>query len=153
MSKLTDFVFRGSPPIQIINAFSIGSTPSVFIIDSSGKKFLSGALTANTYKSVLSVTGSGCITFAGVNREDTTSRLVGIKLTIDGVIVFQSVSSAFGSDSYGIYAVGAGGYFNGSVDYAKPASPVYFNSSFSVEVSSSITETDKVSAIVNYEVH
>lgn len=135
-------------PSSIVNAYSDGGGQALLMTARNAKGILSGALTANVYKSLLSVTGRGRLRFIGARQEDTTSRQVGLKLTIDGTIVFQALGAVSTQNGGGVVAVGT----MNAVDYGQESDGVYFNHSFSVEVSSTITETDKVSARVNYEV-
>ena len=46
-----------------------------------------GSLTANVWKSVVSVTGKGVFNGAAVRNGNTTSRTTGVRVTIDGVVV------------------------------------------------------------------
>lgn len=109
---------------------------------------LSGALTANTYKTIVSVTGQGILKFCAVASADTTSRTQSIRLTIDGVVVCEKSVAGVNAINKGIVAVG------GLVDSASVArfDRLAFNTSLLVEVKSNITETDKLYTLTNYEV-
>lgn len=141
MSTLSQFLGGGKrPATSVVNYFSGGGVLSSGVV--AGKAYLSGALTANTYKEVVSVTGAGEIAFAAAGANDATPRQVGLKLVIDGVTVFDAVSSVVSGANQGMFL----GMKEGA--YAMPT--VLFNESFSVEVKSTLTETDKVSAHLSY---
>lgn len=112
------------------------------------RQTLSGALTANTYKTIVSVTGQGILKFCAVASVDTTSRTQSIRLTIDGVVVCEKSVASVNALNKGIVAVG------GVVDSASVArfDRLAFNTSLLVEVKSNTTETDKLYTLTNYEV-
>lgn len=112
------------------------------------RQTLSGALTANAYKTVISVTGQGVLKFCAVASGDTTSRTLSIRITIDGVVVCEKSVAGVNATNKGIVAVG------GAVDATSVArfDRVKFNTSLLVEVKSSLTETDKLYTFTNYEV-
>jgi len=135
------------PPKSIINGFSAGGTLCTNNI--SGwylKTILSGALTAATYKEVLAIVGSGVIDLAAVYAVDATSRTLGLKVEIDGVTIFDAVSSACTATGGNIQAIGV--MTEVAVNVA--LQPKTFNSSLSISVKSSLTETDKVGLKVLY---
>ena len=110
-----------------------------------GNKNLSGALTADTYKEMVSLSDSGILRLCGAFVLDTTSRTVGLKIVIDGTTVYDHVSPAITTTSEGFYSVGYG---------AAPAGQGFaafesfqFNNSLSISVKSSLSETDKVGLI------
>lgn len=122
------------PPTSIVNRQS-GGGDSLNVQNYGAKITLSGALTANTYKEILSVTGRGVFYSLYAISMDTTSRTIGLKIVIDEVTVFDAVSGTLTSASNGI---AAGGYSNNIVI------PIYFNKSLVASVKSSLSETDKV---------
>lgn len=103
------------------------------------KEILSGALTAGVYKTVLSVTGAGFVDVLAAVSNNGTARNIGLRLTLDGVVVHQKVVD--GSGYGGQMAVGL--YSNSTYSSAAPQR-IEFSSSMMVEVSSSLNETDGV---------
>lgn len=128
------------------NVFSIGGT----------SRALSGAMTANTLKTLLSVTGAGTLNFAGIFANDATSRTMRVKVTIDGVVVVDpGMSPSINVAGLGIVPVGAlAGYYDGTY-YRASAIPakLSFNSSLLVQYASSLSETDKIQTFISCEVH
>lgn len=138
-----------SPPTSIINSFSDGGNKSIWAsINTHGKQYLSGALTADIYKSVFSATGKGLINYAAVASIDATSRSLGLKIIIDGnpTPAFEAISSAVNSANGGFPAIGLN--YGGEVH----PQPVPYEKSIEIQVSSTITETDKVALYLNHEI-
>lgn len=77
MSTLTQFL-GGTRSATFIN-----TTPSNSVILPANDD--PGALTANVWKTVLSLSSGGILHAAAVRHGDATSRTVGIRITIDGV--------------------------------------------------------------------
>ena len=96
----------------------------------------SGALTANTLKTMLSITGSGKCNLIAVTTADTTSRTVRLQITLDGVVIFNQTTGAITTASNPIT-------FNNNTS-------LDFLSSLKVEIASSLSETDKLSTSINY---
>lgn len=133
--------FTGTRPTRsIVNLCSSGgaSLPANSAI---GRSILSGALTANTLKTLLTVTGSGEFHFLGAYAVDTTSRTIRLKVTIDGTVVFDATTSAVTAINAGCLATGA--LILASAQY-NVGPPIRFNASALIEVASSLSETDKV---------
>lgn len=124
-------------PKVIVNKCSTNGTSIANAINPNAKVILSGALTATTLVAALSLTGPGSCKFLSVLAIDTTSRTMRLKLTIDGVVVFDSTSAAITIASSGLVAIGG----MSSVPYIED---VRFNSSFLAEIASSLSETDKI---------
>lgn len=103
------------------------------------KNLLSGALTANTYLELVSLSTPGWLRICGVYRVDATSRTVGLKIVIDGTTVIDAVDAASGVTDKGWYAIGGG---LGTSVIGLEA--IRFNASLSLQIKSSITETDKI---------
>jgi len=144
-----------APPKVIINKFSeggvtpvaIGTSVSVFPLGI--KMTLSGELVAATYKEIINVAGAGVLHLAFVANQDATERTMGIKIVIDGVTVFDaSCAATTAGPDVGIAAIGT---FDNTASILIPASPsVPFNSSLSVQIKSSLNETDNVYLGCNY---
>jgi len=158
MSNLTQFAVGNRPSKNIVNDSSTsgfalrwvtGNTTLVY----GAQQILSGALTANTLKTVLSITGSGTLDFLAAIVMDSTSRSLRARATIDGIVVFDSTSAA-GVSSVGAGCVIAGGRVLSDVttnSMAIPSGNVIFNSSLLIEVASSLTETDKLAIYTSYK--
>jgi len=155
MSNLEQFF--GEPAVtSIVNGQSSGGkytaygTFSTFAYTTETKAVLSGALTANTLATVLSITGTGgYLDIMGAVGADVTSRTHRIKVTLDGVVVFDATSVACASETIGMLAVGTTKYE--AAGTCKPvAAPVRFNSSCLVEYASSVSETGKTNLFYAY---
>ena len=142
MSTLSQFA-GGAPTRAIVNICSSGSTSLATLQANSSsncaRAVLSGAVTANTLKDVLSITGGGQIDFLTAYALNATSRTVRLVVILDGVTVFDATSSAVTATGSGLMAVGqaiSGG--------TARSSPIRWNSSCLVRVASSLSETDLV---------
>lgn len=140
---------------SIVNYFSSGGVVSPGAVDISAsainnaKEVLSGALTANTLKSVLSITVPGSMPYLAAYSKDGTARTIRLVVCVDGVIspyAFDSTTSSFSSANRGVIAAGvqAGNYVPGG-----PA--INWAASCEVFIASSLTETDKVAIAYNAE--
>lgn len=104
---------------------------------------LSGAMTANVLKTVVSVSGRGRVNWAGVTMHlDNTSRVMRMKVTIDNAVIVDG-SATLATQNTGLVVIGGG---------AGDFQPVDFSRSLRIEISSSLTETDKLTIGWNYEV-
>ena len=145
MSNSLDFSGGGSrPPKVIINAYSTNGFTPLAVSAAGAKAILSGAVTAGTLKTILSLTGQGAIDFLSFSAFDITSRTVRCKVTIDGVIVFDSTGSALTSANGGVV-------FGSIVNGYASLNTVNYNSSVLVEIASSLSENDKVGIYVIYK--
>ena len=145
MSTLTQFA-GGGATTSVVNYYSSGSVQSPSNIAGhstiNAKAVVSGGLTANVLAELLSVTGAGEVPWLCAFTNDTTSRTVRIKVTVDGVSVFDATSSAITTSGIGTVVVG----HSPSTNYHTQApAPLRFNQSLLVEVASSLGETGKVS--------
>lgn len=113
------------------------------------RKVLAGALTANTYKSILSISGAGRLRFACAAVADPTSRTASVRLVSDGVVVLERSVAFSGYADLGILAVG--GMDSTSANAPARFGDLAFNASLSIDVQSSLTETDTLYLITNYE--
>jgi len=148
MSTLSQFAGGARTPVALINGHSSGGTHSINPINSwmnIHKPILSGALVAGVYKELLAISGAGAVKFLVALTKDVTERTVGLKVVLDGVTVFDAVSSSITAGSCGLIAVGAATY-----DGQQNLDSVPFNSSLSVSVKSSISETDKLAIKTSY---
>lgn len=108
---------------------------------------LVGACTANTLKTILSVSGKGRLNALRFNAADATARTNTIKITVDGVVVFNNGQATTTTNFYA--AVGA--CIFGAIS-SIAFQPVDFNTSLLIEYKTTITETDKATISYNYEV-
>lgn len=144
MSSLTDF-FGGGATTSIVNYFSSGGVSSAWNLQAAestnSREVLSGALTAGTLATVLSVTGAGEVPWLGAYTKDGTSRTVRARVTVDGVVVFDATSAAITVSGQGLMVCGVEPTAS---RYTQSPVPVRFFNSLLVEVASSLTETGKV---------
>lgn len=158
MSTLSQFAGGARAPKVIVQANAVAGWTaggfSEFITNfaaSNAKAILSGALTANTLASVLSITGAGSLKLLGISSVDATSRTLRLELTIDGVVLYDYTSAA-------IAAAGNGGMIVGSTAGSSGSSTtgpfidddLTFKTSCLVRVASSLTETDKIQINAKY---
>ena len=142
MSGLSQFTGGARVPKVLIN----GTSGASQAIQSSGgqKVTLTGALTANTLATVLSVTGSGVINYIAASSVDATARTHRLKITIDGTIVNDSTSASVSTANSGISPIG----FSSGAVVIWDAIP--FNTSLLVEYASSVSETAKTNIYTTY---
>ena len=121
---------RGLPPSQV----AFGTT---------------GALTAATLVTALSLSGQGAISLLGCAGVDTTSRTHRLKITLDGVVVYDATSDAFTTAGSCLMAIG--GFTPNASTFASPLyESLVFNTSLLVEYASSLTETAKSIVFYRY---
>ena len=155
MSNLLQFVGGSRPPAALVNAFSSGS-PAGIEMARLGREYLSGALTANVLANptgLSTVTGSGVLKYVALYTKNTTSRTLRLRLTIDGVVVFDSTSAAIAATNTGIVAVGALAVLSLGGSNIACLEAIPFNSSFQIQVASSLTETDNIAVALAYHTH
>jgi len=143
MSRSSQFFGGVRPPTSIINRHS-GGGASNGVTQGNSLQILSGALTAATYKQVLTVTGGGIISILSAATMDTTSRTIGLKVVIDGVTVFDATTNSLTLTAMGIVAVGGM-----DLTIVNPEE-VPFNVSLAVWIKSSLSETDKIGTYITY---
>lgn len=148
MSQLTKFIGSESSTAAIVNAHSSGSPAGVTLnATQTAKAVLSGALTANTLATIVSITGVGVAPIIALQTEDTTSRTLRLQVIVDGVTAFDSTSAALTTANKALIAVGdivqtsAGNYT------LIAGKPVRFFSSLVIKAASSLSETDKISVL------
>lgn len=140
---------KNIPPKSIITGYSGGGVSYVgnaAVTPFLGAIVLSGALTANTYKDILTLSGRGSLHIAYAYANDTTSRTIGMKIVVDGVTIFDAISGTLTAQYGGIIGAGCRGD-----NYIITPVNIPFNSSLVISVKSSIGETDKVTAGYDYE--
>lgn len=104
----------------------------------------SGALTAGVLSSALvNISGTaGVLTDCSLHTVDATARTLRIKIVADGVTVFDSTTASVSASGSGFWACCNGSYDNTSAVANTPS--IVFNSTLTIQVASSLTETDKV---------
>lgn len=147
----TVFNRPNSPPVSINGRTVTGSvavgTATLANMSAIGKAELSGALTANTWKTVVNITtGAGVVKLANVFQMDTTARSLGIQISLEGVVVYTNYLVPAPTAGHGINAIGA---TLGASTWQLERIP--FNTSFKLEIKSSLTETDKLAYMAIYD--
>ena len=128
---------------SIVNRFSsAGYAAQTVDIENGAIATLSGALTANTLKTMLNVTSTGGVmTKLAVVTADSTNRTMRVVVTVDGAIAYDYTSASFSASTSGCNLAGkqrgeASNY------YAIPPNIVW-TTSLKIEIASNLTETDK----------
>jgi len=138
----------GTPrtPRSIVSYFSSGGTHYTANATNQSavgaKAVTSGALSAGVLTTVLNLSGPGVLYIAAAESNDATSRTHRLKLTLDGVVVFDATTDAVTAAALGQCAVGnavlAATYLCQIQDQ-----PVTFQTSCLLEYASSVGETGK----------
>lgn len=142
------------PPTSIVRWSSDAGTLGILIQANYGgeKTTLSGALTANTLKTVLNINGAGTLKTCAVQAKDATSRTLRLKITLDGNVVFDpGMSGAIAASGVSIIGVGGISFLGSAGNYILTFERIPFNNSCLVEIASSLTETDKLALLYAYE--
>jgi hypothetical protein len=147
MSTLSQFTGGGATKAIVNSCSTSGYTPTNFDISANGlqnqgREVLSGALTANTLKTLLTVTQAGQMPFLTAYSKDATTRTIRVVVIADGVTVFDSTSGSIGSTNRG--CIVAGNHTWVTASGLGQGSPIRWAQSLVVQVASSLTETDKV---------
>jgi hypothetical protein len=140
-------------PKALINATSTtGSSADTVTNNGSqqGLKFVtSGALTAGVLATVLSISGAGQIPAFLCRGADATARTHRLKMTVDGVVVYDATTASVSATNRGIALVGFSTFnINCTI-----SDPVNFNKSLLIEYASSVTETDLTSFLYIYKTY
>lgn len=124
----------------IFNKQAISGTTGIAISSfSRAIATLSGAMTLNTLKSFLSISGSGGeMTLLSIRTNDATARTIRVKITVDGV-AYDFTSASISTGGTGVVLAGSSGEAN-----ASPTPSIKWKSTFVIEIASSVTETDKL---------
>lgn len=116
------------------------------------RQYLAGTTVANTYKTVLSVTGAGYLRVLLGHTINATSRNFAMRLTLDGVVVAEK--SIVGANGVGRAFVMVGSIdanFSAGTTLPVAHSNIRFNKSMLIEMQSSLAETDFIAALVSYD--
>lgn len=149
MSYLSQYFGGQRATAAIVNAHSSGSPAGLTLNTSQlAKAVLSGALTANTLATVVSITGQGWVPVCAVQQEDTTSRTLRLQVIVDGVTAFDATSAASTTANRAIVAAGSHIQTSaGNYQLADGHPGIRFFASCVIKIASSLTETDKLSVL------
>lgn len=156
MTTLSQFSSSGRHLASIVNRDSAGSTQTI-AVDYAGppsgcKAYASSSVAANALQDMLSITGRGVLNFVAAHTNDTTSRTVRLKITVDGTSVFDATSSAITTSGNGVVGIGCvvGAATTPCVVVFQP---VRFYASCLVQIASSVlNDTTKITTLIQYEV-
>jgi hypothetical protein len=144
--RISKLLGGNRPPSAIINGVSSGgAVNSNMLIFANAKSIVSGAVTANVLAQALTVSGQGVVNLLAIVQSDTVSRAQRLKITIDGISVFDATGSVTTVSNSGLCAIGSSSSSTVAFDQ------VYFNSGFTVEFSSNISETAKQTVYIVYK--
>ena len=142
--NLSDFNLGGATSVSSLPCgFSSGYAALVMTpaIDT-----LAGVCTANTFKTVLTLTGKGRLNALKFNAADATARTNTIRITIDGVVAFNGSQATTTTNHYAAVGATVSGTTSSLI-----FQPVDFNTSLLIEYRTTITETNKATVSYNYE--
>lgn len=160
MSSLSQFTGGGGiKPAGVINGTSLATfyrangsmaaSPQGLIGTTAVAPTVTGALTANTLATVLSLSGKGVISFAGCASVDATSRTHRMKITLDSAVIYDATSAA--TVQVGDWLIPIGSITNHTT--LSPGviyEPLVFNTSLLIEYASSVSETGKTYIATRY---
>lgn len=131
-------LLNGASAFKIMNS----ATPDLF---SAGwliaKTVTSGSTTAGVLKTVLSLSGTGVISFLAMGSADSTSRTHRLKVTLDGVVIFDATTAATANTTFVFSAIGCVVNTAASTHSAPNFEPLSFNTSLLIEYADSLSET------------
>lgn len=141
----------GLVPKSIVNAHSAGTivrgpitTNGLYPGYTNVKRYATGNTTAGTLKTILSVSGSGALELLCLENTDVTARTERIKITLDGVAVFDATAASPSQTGSLTDIVGSIlRAYNGTYFLAQGHMGVQlqFNTSLLIEYASSLTES------------
>lgn len=105
----------------------------------------SGALTTDTYKTMVTITGAGALHFVALKTVDAIARTIGLRITLDGGTPIEYVD-AVNATTQGIVGVG----FCPDAGDVPTFQVVPFQTSCLIEIKSSLTETNKIQLATAY---
>jgi hypothetical protein len=153
VSRLTQFAGGRAPSTTlIVNEYSSGNaSKNNLTTGTQGVLATSGAGTGGSLGTVLSVTGAGYVTYlVAFSNSATPTHTIRCKVIVDGVTVFDATSDTITTTAgRGMTVVDT---IPSDPTYADPSGlPIRFNSSFVVQIASSVSGTDY--AGIRYEYH
>jgi len=127
----------------IVSKFSsAGYTAQTVDVETAAIATLSGALTANTLKTMLNITSTGGVmTKLAVVSADGTARTLRVVVTVDGGVAYDYTSASFSSVNLGCNL--AGKQRSESSSYYGITPNIVWTTSLKIEIASNLTETDK----------
>lgn len=149
MSYLSQFFGAQRATAAIVNAHSSGSPAGITLSSLQlAKGVLSGALTANTLATIVTLTGQGFVPVCAVQQEDATSRTLRLQVIVDGVTAFDSTSAASTTQYRALVAAGSMIQTSaGNYQLADGYPGIRFFVSCVIKIASSLSETDKLSVL------
>jgi len=128
---------------SIVNRFSsAGYAAQIIDADEGAIATLSGALTANTLKTMLNITSTGGVmTKLAVRTNDVTARTLRVVVTVDGAYAYDFTSGTISSNDIGCNLAGKQRSEGGSYYAITPN--IVWTTSLKIEIASNLTETDK----------
>ncbi len=150
MTTLTQLYGGGAGPvISLQRSFNITPTFNSQISRLAPVSVQSGAMTSGVPKNILTVNGRGRLLLAAVRAVDATARTLTPDIKIDGVSIL-SPALVFGAADSGCDLVGVSYYTSDSG--LGLWEPIDFQSSLVIDLTSSLTETDKATVHYRYQV-
>ncbi|WP_343625360.1 hypothetical protein [Roseateles puraquae] len=126
---------------SVINAHSSGGTSQTFNVALNARALLSGALSAGVLSTILNIpSGAGRLSLCALSTVDSTTRTARLRITADGVVVFDATTASISGTGVGIFAAG----FNSGSNTLSEGDAIVYTRSLKVEAASSLTETDKL---------
>lgn len=127
----------------IVNKFSsAGYAVQIVDVEPAAIATLSGALTANTLKTMLNITSAGGVmTKLAVISADATARTLRVVVTVDGGVAYDYTSASFLSANFGCNL--AGKQRGETSGYYCITPNIVWTTSLKIEIASNLTETDK----------
>lgn len=150
MTTMTQLYGGGSGPVSSLQrSFNVTGTFAAQVGRLSPASVLSGSMTAAASKNILTVAGRGRLLFAAVSVVDATPRTLTPNIKIDGLSILAPPLS-FSSTGEGCDLVGAAVYTSDSG--IAMFEPIDFQSSLVIDLTGSLTETDKATIYYRYQV-
>lgn len=131
-------ISNAGPVATIVNGFSAGGTSTTSVAASAAQATVevqaAGAYSATpgTLQTLLAHTGRGRINLLTVYAKNATARTLRLKLTIDGVAIFDATSNSVSASATGMVVVGVYG------SAVNEFQPIDYNESLLIEVASSV---------------
>jgi|GEM_PF-5694737 len=156
MSSVSRKPYTPPTPKKIYNAYSTnGAALQVLNNPPPGALIIPGGQTANVLQTVLSVTGSGTISYLQValSNANVSNATMRCQLMLDGVIVFDATSSSTPPNTQGyLYGMDIVGLTTGTVasGLVMALDQITFQKSMSIAVCSSWTGNPSVNTAVIY---
>jgi len=157
MSSVSRKPYTPPTPKKLYNAYSTnGASLQILNNPPPGTLVISGGQTANVLQTILSVTGSGTISYLQValSNQFASGLNMRCQLTLDGVIVFDSTSANTTTSSQGyLYGMDIIGLTTGSTagGLNMALEPITFQKSMSIAVCSSWASANSVNAAIIYK--